>query len=472
MKRQAKLSSGRAEERAGWGYPFRMVFADVVGLAVTVAGFHVFRIGQIPSYWPLEVFLVSLVFSLLALFVSGAYLEKSDKLSLEYATVHLSSFLLVFPLLMTSVYAFTAYSERMKPARAVVIPAIFSFALLSLVIRRASYQRMIRNKGKGYFAILGRPDDLRSLWHELLEKNNPAEFDFRFHDVVNRKKTNLAGVRSPEIGPWSLQALKQPDPNRVGIVMASHLRELPAGLHKKLAEIHLSGNRVYTAESFAEKVFGKVLLRDLDEEWVLDRELNLTQSASYGRLKETLDRAMAFFLLLLFLPVIVLAAGVILLLDGRPVFYLQKRRGLGEEVFEVIKFRTMKNRKEAGSDYTGERDERITLLGRILRPSRIDELPQLWNVLMGQMSLIGPRAEWVKLVERYEKEIPYYFLRHEVRPGLTGWAQVNFPYGSNLEDTREKLRYDLFYIRNHSFLLDFQIVLKTVYVVMAKVGGK
>jgi lipopolysaccharide/colanic/teichoic acid biosynthesis glycosyltransferase len=102
----------------------------------------------------------------------------------------------------------------------------------------------------------------------------------------------------------------------------------------------------------------------------------------------------------------------------------------------------------------------------------MDEVPQLWNILLGEMSLIGPRAEWVKLVEKYEQEIPFYQLRHEVPPGLTGWAQVNYPYGSNLEDTKEKLRYDLYYIRNHSFLLDFQIVLKTIYVVLAKVGGK
>ena len=122
--------------------------------------------------------------------------------------------------------------------------------------------------------------------------------------------------------------------------------------------------------------------------------------------------------------------------------------------------------------YTDEGDERITPLGKFLRPTRLDELPQLWNVLVGDMSLIGPRAEWVRCVEKYEEEIPYYHLRHEVPPGLTGWAQVNFPYGASVEDTREKLRYDLYYIRNHSFLLDFQIVLKTIYVVLAKAGGK
>jgi len=472
MKVSAKNARRSPPEVEGLGYPFRMFFLDGLGLAATVAGFHVFRQGHWPTYWPLEVYLVSLFFSLLALFISGGYVEKADKLSLEYATVHLSSFLLVFPLLMTSVYAFTAYSEAMKPARAVVIPAIFSFALLSLALRRSSYQKHIRQQGRGYFSILGQVEDLRCVWHELCEKKQSLNVDFKFYDLAGKRATTPAGQGFPRTESWDHQSLRKSDSRREGIVMASHFRMMPVPLRKKLAALHLAGSRVYTAESFAETVFGKVLLRDVDEEWVLDRELNLTQSASYGRLKEILDRGMALVLLLFFLPVILVTALAILLLDGQPVFYRQKRKGLRDEVFEVVKFRTMKNREEAGSDYTGEKDERITLLGRILRPSRIDELPQLWNVLVGEMSLIGPRAEWVKLVEKYEKEIPYYALRHEVRPGLTGWAQVNFPYGSNLEDTREKLRYDLYYIRNHSFLLDFQIVLKTIYVVLAKVGGK
>ena len=139
MKRSVKSPSRVQPTQEGLGYPFRMFFLDVGMLALVVAGFHVFRMGYIPSYWPLEVYLVSLFFSVLSLYVSGGYVEKSDKLSLEYATVHLSSFLLAFPLLMTSVYAFTAYSERMKPARAVVIPVIFSFAFLTLAVRRFSY---------------------------------------------------------------------------------------------------------------------------------------------------------------------------------------------------------------------------------------------------------------------------------------------------------------------------------------------
>ena len=472
MKKRSKPIPHQRKREEGLGYPFRMVFIDVLTLALVVVGFHVFRIGHVPGYWPLEVYLVSLFFSFLALFVSGGYSEKSDKLSLEYATVHLSSFLMAFPLLMTSVYAFTAYSERMKPARAVVIPAVFSFALLSLVIRRLTHLKMIRNKGQGYFFVLGRTDDLRAIWHELMEKAKKLNLDFLFYDVENGQTGRLAGPDSPRMQAWSPKSIERSDPNRLGIVMASHIQLLPTALKKELSRLHLRGARVLTAESFAETVFGKVFLRDVDEEWVLDRELNLMQNENYARLKLLLDRGMAFLLLLLFLPIFVLISLAILVVDGWPIFYIQKRCGLRSRAFDVFKFRTMKNRKEEGSHYTGEKDDRVTLLGRILRPSRMDELPQLWNILVGDMSLIGPRAEWVKLVEKYETEIPFYHLRHEVPPGLTGWAQVNYPYGSNLEDTREKLRYDLYYIRNHSFLLDFQIVLKTIYVVLAKVGGK
>ncbi|NCY21625.1 exopolysaccharide biosynthesis polyprenyl glycosylphosphotransferase [bacterium] len=472
MKRRAGTFSSAGRAKGGWTYPFRMVALDIVMLALAVAGFHILRIGRVPGYWPLEVYMVSLVFSLLALFVSGGYVEKSDKLSLEYATIHLSSFLLVFPLLLTSVYAFTAYSETMKPARAVVIPSMISFAFLSLAYRRSSYQNMIRTKGRGYYVLLGRSDDLRALWHELMEKSRDLSVDFKFYDVVDGQVGPLAGKGSPRMEAWSPKILQHRDSSRMGVVMASHPGLLSRTLGKKLVEIHLSGGRVFTAEAFAESVYGKVFLRDVDEEWVLERELNLTQNESYIRLKSILDRGMALGLMLLFLPIILVISLAILCTDGGPVFYRQKRQGLRGEVFDVLKFRTMRNRKVQGSDYTSEDDERITWLGHFLRPSRLDEVPQLWNVLVGDMSLIGPRAEWIKLVKKYEEEIPFYQLRHEVRPGLTGWAQVNYPYGSNLEDTREKLRYDLFYIRNHSFLMDFRIVLKTVFVVLAKVGGK
>jgi lipopolysaccharide/colanic/teichoic acid biosynthesis glycosyltransferase len=120
----------------------------------------------------------------------------------------------------------------------------------------------------------------------------------------------------------------------------------------------------------------------------------------------------------------------------------------------------------AGADYTAVGDKRITRLGAFLRNTRLDEVPQLWNVLTGDMSLIGPRAEWVKLVAEYEQKIPCYHFRHLVKPGITGWAQVNYPYGANLEDTLRKLEYDLYYIRYFSFVLDASIVLKTIHIML------
>ena len=126
----------------------------------------------------------------------------------------------------------------------------------------------------------------------------------------------------------------------------------------------------------------------------------------------------------------------------------------------------MRTNQESDDKYTQPGDTRITKVGNFLRLSRLDELPQLWNVLKGEMSLIGPRAEWDELVERYGNEIPCYHFRHLVKPGITGWAQVNYPYGANMEDTIRKLEYDLYYIRHFSFLLDAAIVLKTIHIML------
>jgi lipopolysaccharide/colanic/teichoic acid biosynthesis glycosyltransferase len=138
--------------------------------------------------------------------------------------------------------------------------------------------------------------------------------------------------------------------------------------------------------------------------------------------------------------------------------------------FKLLKLRTMREAKGTGDPYTRQGDSRITRVGRLLRAARLDELPQLWNVFRGQMSLIGPRAEWDRLVSEYEREIPCYHFRHLVKPGITGWAQVNYRYGTGVQDTLRKLEYDLYYIRNFSFMLDASIVLKTLHVMILQKG--
>jgi lipopolysaccharide/colanic/teichoic acid biosynthesis glycosyltransferase len=155
--------------------------------------------------------------------------------------------------------------------------------------------------------------------------------------------------------------------------------------------------------------------------------------------------------------------------DG-PIFFKQKRVGLNGKEFVCDKFRSMHTNTDYFNHYTQENDPRIFTWGKVMRKYRFDELPQMINILKGEMHLIGPRAEWIELVEKYEKSIPYYNERHLVAPGITGWAQVNYPYGQNLEDTKQKLMYDLYYIKHWSIILEMKVVWKTVMVVVGKKG--
>ena len=159
------------------------------------------------------------------------------------------------------------------------------------------------------------------------------------------------------------------------------------------------------------------------------------------------------------------AAFAIWLEDRGPVFFRQTRIGKNHAPFQLIKLRTMRV-NAGGGRYTQKDDRRITCVGRFLRASRLDEFPQLVNVLRGEMSMIGPRAEWDVLVHDYEAQIPCYHFRHLVKPGITGWAQVSYPYGASLDDTLRKLEYDLYYIRHFSFLIDAAIVLKTIHIMI------
>jgi exopolysaccharide biosynthesis polyprenyl glycosylphosphotransferase len=192
-------------------------------------------------------------------------------------------------------------------------------------------------------------------------------------------------------------------------------------------------------------------------------------------IKRVFDILAAFGLLFVLWPVMLLTAIAIRLFDGirRPALYRQTRVGLNGTVFEVIKFRTMpENAENAGAVWADYKDKRETRLGRILRSTRIDELPQLFNVLRGEMSMVGPRPERPVFVEQLDTHLPYYSQRHQIKPGITGWAQLCYPYGASVEDAKEKLQYDLYYVKNHSILLDMIILLKTVEVVLVGEGAR
>ncbi len=181
-------------------------------------------------------------------------------------------------------------------------------------------------------------------------------------------------------------------------------------------------------------------------------------------LEDIFNRFMAFFGLIIFLPIMCIIAIFIKIEDRGPIFYLQERVGLNGKVFKIIKFRSMIKDAEllTGPKFAEENDERITRIGKILRKFGLDEIPQFINVLKGEMNIIGPRPERPIFVERMKKVIPYYELRHIIKPGITGWAQINYKYGDTIEDGKEKLKYDLYYIFFKLFLLDLIIIFSTL----------
>jgi lipopolysaccharide/colanic/teichoic acid biosynthesis glycosyltransferase len=250
------------------------------------------------------------------------------------------------------------------------------------------------------------------------------------------------------------------------VVVAAETTSLPADVLERLGVIHFEEMPVYSMESFYEKFWARVPLEVITPAWPLESDFLLTQHSVYASIKRLLDFLTACSILILLSPLLFFVGLLILIFDGRPVVYAQQRTGLHCVPFTLFKFRTMRLGSDKGDRYTREGDSRVTPLGSILRKLRIDELPQLWNVIRGDMSMIGPRAEWVRLVVDYEREIPHYHFRHLVRPGISGWAQVNYPYGASMKDTLLKLSYDLYYIRNFSLRLDAEVLLKTLHVVL------
>ncbi|MBM4389419.1 MAG: sugar transferase, partial [Deltaproteobacteria bacterium] len=194
-------------------------------------------------------------------------------------------------------------------------------------------------------------------------------------------------------------------------------------------------------------------------------------SRLYKILKRAFDLFAATAIILISLPVGMLITMLIPLTSKGPAFFTQERIGAGKKPFKMVKFRTMARNAEAhGPQWAQKNDGRVTKLGKVLRKTRLDELPQLINVVKGEMSLIGPRPEREYFVNQLSGKIPFYSLRFFVKPGITGWAQVNFRYGADEEDAIEKLRYELYYIKNQSLFLDARILLKTIRVVLTAVG--
>jgi exopolysaccharide biosynthesis polyprenyl glycosylphosphotransferase len=315
------------------------------------------------------------------------------------------------------------------------------------------------------------------LWHLLIKyliKNRIFEgvYLFSFNNELSGlerdiQKHNYLGFRV--LGHLNEQSLMagQNFSKNVGIVLPDNLNAKPEVL-KKFYELRTSGVNFYNYKDFYENLLRRIYLSELNEMWFLEN-INYREKRFYNLVKRVVDLIVGLLSAVVFAVTFPICALLIYFSSSGAIFFVQERVGKNDKLFKVYKYRTMTSFGPTNT-WTSVNDPRITGVGKFLRKSRIDELPQFINLLLGNMSLVGPRPEQPRIVEELKTQIPFYDERHLVKPGLTGWAQINNVYAASLEETRLKLQYDLYYIKHRSFLFDSEIILKTLYYIFTWQG--
>ncbi len=352
--------------------------------------------------------------------------------------------------------------------RGILFASLIGFFIWSLLLRWGFFHFKYQRTRRDEWLFIGGADALRAILHDIRRHPFAGSVSLLVPSVRELKDETkkLDLTDQVEIGSWS--SLEKKLNGRVkGIVVAQNTN-LTSAMQRLLMKARIEGSRIYDLTDFYEIVWSAIPVLQLKEGWfVFSHGFNLLHNQTGLRVKRLIDLASAFVLLVLTLPLSIVTALAVFLESGRPVFYSQVRNGQSGRQFKVIKFRSMVvDAEKGGARWASPGDSRVTRVGRTIRKLRLDEIPQLINVIRGQMSFIGPRPERPEFDEKLEKIIPYYKLRYTLKPGLTGWAQVKYPYGASIEDAKEKLQYDLYYIKNYSIFLDFAIVLQTIRVVL------
>lgn len=410
--------------------------------------------------WPLVP--PTLVFMASVYLVQG-YKPRTDMLSVDYASQHAIATL--GAMLATLVLTFVVFPDgfELQSSRGVIALSFIALIPLTLSYRRLFYLRSFAARRSRSIVFAGDADSCRLFRDECARMgiSQPVTYSLIARseagpDEASGRFQPLADVLTEiKKGTFAVEA----------IVLRESARELPSDISQRLVELYFAGIPTYTLELFHEVYWQKIPLYRLNQTWLFQQGFKIAREPVFERIKRVTDIILALFALAAALPFMAAAALAIWVEDRGPALFRQTRIGRNHVPFQLYKLRTMRAAHN-GARYTQPGDSRVTRVGRILRITRIDELPQLWNVLRGEMSMIGPRAEWDELVADYERQISCYHFRHLVRPGITGWAQVNYPYGANIDDTLRKLEYDLYYIRHFSFRLDATIVLKTIHVML------
>jgi exopolysaccharide biosynthesis polyprenyl glycosylphosphotransferase len=427
-----------------------VIFFDFLFIWFSYLGNYSYRFN-VPFQSALsELFVYFVVFMTLScLYTLGAYDLDSEE---SYLSVVLKQVLAI--LISAIIVVSTIYFSRSDVAgflgRGVLLGSFLTFLALSLVMKILVIQYIKILKESWSWLVIGSNDLLERLNKDIF-LNGPI--GYMKHVVQNQDYTDL-DINEHLKKKWS------------GLIIATkahlNLEMTKILLHKKL-----EGLIVLDLIQLYEKFWKKVPVFYIEDRWFLTIDGFSISSNKIGlRLKRLFDIVISFFVLLATWPLMLVTYFFIKLESHGPAIFVQTRTGKDGREFSIYKFRSMYlDAEKDGIKWAQTNDRRVTRVGKYLRLFRIDELPQIFNVLNGDMSFIGPRPERPEFNDLLEKQIPYYQLRHLVQPGITGWAQVQYPYGASVEDAIEKLQFDLYYIKNYSFILDLKILVKTIKVI-------
>lgn len=343
--------------------------------------------------------------------------------------------------------------------------------LLTLLWRRI-YIRIYQSQGFGRRVLIAGAGVNGNSLAQIYKDLNPPPFTLVGFIDDDPYKLGKLCEGYPILGSSS-ELISLVDRFNISDVIVAISGEMLGSTFQILLDAQEKGIEIARMQTIYEELLGRVPIHHLESDWVLRSFVDETRSGGLYELgKRLLDIIGSIVGLAIFLVLLPFVGLAILIESGLPILYQQERLGKGGKEFQIVKFRTMVQNaeKDGKAQMAGERDPRITRVGNFLRVTRLDEFPQFWNVLRGEMSLAGPRAERAQWVATFQQEIPFYRARLLVKPGITGWAQINYGYAANVEDTSVKLEYDLYYIKHRSVLMDLAIILRTVGTVLGRKG--
>ena len=440
----------------------RKIISIFIDLLISIFLYNYTYFGNFNSY-PKQVVSLSIgFFWVIFSYILGRY-KKEKSISLKsflisilkvFSLIILGIFIYAFVNWFSSIIIFDKFLIDQKDLllKDIFIKSISSIGVLSL-ISQSSISILNYNiyDKKNLWIFYGKKEDFNKLLRELNYHSNYPEISFisASEPLKVNKSKKLKGIIV----------------NDNNILKVDDL--------DNLYNLKLSGIEVINLIDWFEKENHRIPTDFIENNYQLIKKLKSIEDNFHNRIKRLGDIFVSLVIIVLTLPVIFIVSFLIYLEDKGPIFYTQKRSGLNGKIIKIIKFRSMHvNAEIDGIQWSKNNDKRITRIGRILRALRIDELPQLFCVLFGSMSLIGPRPERPEIEKKLFKKIPYYKSRYILKPGISGWAQVNYHYGASVADTKQKLSYDIFYISNFSFFLDLLIFFKTIKLVLNAKGYK